>query len=557
MQWPAVVGRYQLLGALSLLSISSLVVACDSIELDSSRLRPRYSSAVVDQARADDECAPGNAPNADDDPNAACAELVAPVLPDLTGGENVGTSSMPTVTFGTSTQNLKGVVADDGADRPSCRGRTGPGITTCGPNQDENCCRSAVVPGGKAGGIEVSTYDLGVYEVTVGRFEVFVETFGGNLRGAAESGAIPGISPKHAAQLPADRATLDDVMGPSCKARSDIENYGARTWPSPQITEVVDRLMSDDNERAADIRADARPDRLRMKPVNCVTYYMAEAFCKWDGGRLPTNDEWLWAAMGGDELRPYPWKGERTPDKLVTDFNKDTMSFTYPEDFPWFGNGMNAYHIAPPGQKPAGAARWGHMDMAGNVLEFMADETAEGRGIVRGGSWEGHGDRNDRAHLNYRFDRTYGALGFRCAYGAAPEAPPKLFPTVPVFRAYNAKKGDYMMGTDRNDIGKNYVDEGRQFFILEYAPPSDGAPLVRCAKDGYNYLSNDPKCGGDKSKGQIGWVSKKPFDGSHRLYRCRDPKGNARLATTKWTECEKRGFVGDGHLGYVSREKLK
>lgn len=216
---------------------------------------------------------------------------------------------------------------------------------------------------------------------------------------------------------------------------------------------------------------------------------------------------------------------------------------------------MNAYHIAPPGQKPAGAARWGHMDMAGNVLEWMADITGPGRGIVRGGSWEGHNDEIRAGHANYPLGRTYGSLGFRCAYGQAPPPPPKLDPKVPVFRAYNAKKGDYLMGIDRDAIGKNYVDEGRQFLVFD-VPPVAAKNLVRCEKDGFNFLSNDLTCGGAKSKGLIGYTSRKKFEGNAvELLRCRDPKGKTRLATTKPTECEKRGFVLEGSLGWVGRAK--
>lgn len=121
--------------------------------------------------------------------------------------------------------------------------------------------------------------------------------------------------------------------------------------------------MTDDNDRAADIRKDATAARLAAKPANCVSYWMASAFCAWDGGRLPSNDEWVYAALGGDELREYPWGAGRTRDRLVTDFSRAQQTgegdsdFTYPEDFPFFDNGMNAYHIAPPGRKPAGVGR--------------------------------------------------------------------------------------------------------------------------------------------------------------------------------------------------------
>jgi hypothetical protein len=55
-------------------------------------------------------------------------------------------------------------------------------------------------------------------------------------------------------------------------------------------------------------------------PMNCVPWYKAFAFCVWDGGRLPTEAEWNYAATGGNEQRKYPW-GSTAPDDALAVFN--------------------------------------------------------------------------------------------------------------------------------------------------------------------------------------------------------------------------------------------
>lgn len=43
------------------------------------------------------------------------------------------------------------------------------------------------------------------------------------------------------------------------------------------------------------------------RPINCITWHEALAFCIWDGARLPSEAEWNYAAAAGSEQRVYPW----------------------------------------------------------------------------------------------------------------------------------------------------------------------------------------------------------------------------------------------------------
>ena len=59
---------------------------------------------------------------------------------------------------------------------------------------------------------------------------------------------------------------------------------------------------------------DERADR-RSHPVNCVDWAMADAYCRWAHKRLPTEEEWEYAARG-PEGRSFPW-GNAPPSPEV------------------------------------------------------------------------------------------------------------------------------------------------------------------------------------------------------------------------------------------------
>jgi sulfatase modifying factor 1 len=102
-------------------------------------------------------------------------------------------------------------------------------------------------------------------------------------------------------------------------------------------------------------------------PINCVNWYEAYAFCIWDGGFLPSEAEWEYAAAGGSEQREYPW-GSAAPATA----NQYAIYGCYynPDDA---GLCTGVANIAPVGTATLGAGRWGQLDLAGDEYQWNLD----------------------------------------------------------------------------------------------------------------------------------------------------------------------------------------
>src|ERR1051326_5047431 len=168
---------------------------------------------------------------------------------------------------------------------------------TCGADGNDDCCNSPEVPGGSydrgydvagdsssgdtSAPATVSTFRLDKYKVTVGRFRAFVSAgMGTQLHPPSENAGahpkLPGSGWDSSWNMNLSASTAELIATINCTSSF------SQTWTDTPAS----------NEH---------------RPINCVTWYMAMAFCIWDGGFLPTESEWNYAAAGGDQQRAYPW----------------------------------------------------------------------------------------------------------------------------------------------------------------------------------------------------------------------------------------------------------
>jgi formylglycine-generating enzyme required for sulfatase activity len=179
----------------------------------------------------------------------------------------------------------------------------------------------------------VDAFYLDKYEITVGRFRQFVNAGMGTQGSSPASGdgahpliAGSGWDSAWKANLPVDTAALQAALKCSATDQTWTDTAGA-------------------NER---------------RPQNCMDWYTAFAFCAWDGGRLPTEAEWSYAAAGGSEQRAYPWSVPPT---------SATIDDSYAV---YCGSSCDSSQNVG-SKSPKGDGKWGQSDLAGNLWEWTLD----------------------------------------------------------------------------------------------------------------------------------------------------------------------------------------
>ena len=160
--------------------------------------------------------------------------------------------------------------------------------------------------------------------------------------------------------------------------------------------------------KSAGISAGGPSDRM---PVTGVSYFDAEAFCRFAGSRLPTEAEWEKGARGSNGRR-FPWGDDA--ECLMANYGN------YLGQGPCAG--VNPGRPLPPGSRGLGTSPHGLEDMAGNVWEWVRPVPGKGRearkgyAVVKGGSFASV-FLLPRSANRIELPRSYRDwdIGFRCA----------------------------------------------------------------------------------------------------------------------------------------------
>ena len=237
----------------------------------------------------------------------------------------------------------------------SCRQHFGG--ETCGKGEPgeanaehEDCCIGLDVPRPAADG---GPFVMEKYLITAGRIRAFLEAVNWNPKAWVLANEPAWWVDSFTDMLPVDKpgtAFLMEDGGSGCFANG--QGAPALWFPPEELAGLGDgpRLYSQ--------------DEMDTKVMNCFRAPLFHALCAFDGGRMPSYEEWTWAWQAGDSNKKYPW-GDQTP---FGQYAAQNYNYFWPRQ-PQAGEDWGGY-LPAPGRFPQGAGPFGHMDLGG-VVENM------------------------------------------------------------------------------------------------------------------------------------------------------------------------------------------